>query len=92
VNIRTALAAGEIAWAHSFKLACAKADIDHRLAKPFHPWTNGHAECVKPCAQGRHGPQLSLRENEQRRKHLAAFVGADNFSKRLKACAGLTPF
>src|ERR1043166_5976644 len=27
--------------AHAFEYACALADIDHRLTKPKHPWTNG---------------------------------------------------
>ncbi len=26
------------------ELACARAEIDHRLTKPFHPWTNGRVE------------------------------------------------
>ena len=43
-DIRVALDAGEIVWAHAFELACAKAGIDHRLTKPFHPWTNGQVE------------------------------------------------
>jgi hypothetical protein len=30
--------------------------------------------------------------HDQLRAHLAAFVGAYNFAKRLKALAGLTPF
>ncbi len=30
--------------AHSFELACAQNDIDHRLTKPKHPWTNGQVE------------------------------------------------
>jgi transposase InsO family protein len=25
-------------------LACAQSDIDHRLTKPKHPWTNGQVE------------------------------------------------
>ncbi len=31
-------------WAHAFELACAQADIDHRLTKPKHSWTNGQVE------------------------------------------------
>ncbi len=27
-------------WAHAFEVACARNDIDHRLTKPKHPWTN----------------------------------------------------
>lgn len=30
--------------AHAFELACARNDIDHRLTKPKHPWTNGQVE------------------------------------------------
>jgi hypothetical protein len=29
--------------AHAFEYACAVADIDHRLTKPKHPWTNGQS-------------------------------------------------
>jgi transposase InsO family protein len=28
---------------HSFELACADLDIEHRLTKPRHPWTNGRS-------------------------------------------------
>src|SRR5262249_54428102 len=37
--IKTALERGEIFRAHAFEYACARADIDHRLTKPKHPWT-----------------------------------------------------
>lgn len=40
-EIKLALERGEPLWAHGFELACAQADIDHRLTKPKHPWTNG---------------------------------------------------
>jgi transposase InsO family protein len=42
--IRQAIAAGETFRAHSFESACARNDIDHRLTKPCHPWTNGQVE------------------------------------------------
>ncbi len=29
--------------AHAFEYACALTDIDHRLTKPKHPWTNGQS-------------------------------------------------
>jgi hypothetical protein len=35
------LDAGEPVWAHAFEFVCARNDIDHRLTKPKHPWTNG---------------------------------------------------
>ena len=33
-----------VPWAHAFEYACALNDIDHRLTKPKHPWTNGQVE------------------------------------------------
>src|SRR4051812_34458873 len=32
--------------AHAFELACAQNDVDHRLTKPRHPWTNGQVERI----------------------------------------------
>jgi transposase InsO family protein len=43
-DIKSALDAGEPVWAHAFEYACAQNDIDHRLTKPKHPWTNGQVE------------------------------------------------
>jgi hypothetical protein len=40
-DIKLAIANAERFWAHSFELACAQNDIDHRLTKPKYPWTNG---------------------------------------------------
>lgn len=40
-EIKLAIERGERFWAHGFESACAQADIDHRLTKPKHPWTNG---------------------------------------------------
>ena len=36
--------AQELFRAHAFEYACALTDIDHRLTKPKHPWTNGQVE------------------------------------------------
>jgi transposase InsO family protein len=43
-EIKAAIKAGEPVWAHAFEYACAHCDIDHRLTKPKHPWTNGQVE------------------------------------------------
>jgi len=45
-DIKAAIEAGEIFRAHAFEAACARLDIDHRLTKPRHPWTDG-----KSCAK-----------------------------------------
>lgn len=43
-EIREMLARKEIFRCQSFDLACAQNDIDHRLTKLSHSWTNGQAE------------------------------------------------
>ena len=42
-DIRRLLARNERFLCHSFELACAHLDIEHRLTKPRHPWTNGQS-------------------------------------------------
>jgi transposase InsO family protein len=41
VEIKEMIRLGQPFRAHAFELACAHNDIDHRLTKPKHPWTNG---------------------------------------------------
>ena len=91
-DIRVALDAGETVWAHAFELACARADVDHRLTKPFHPWTNGQVERMNRTIKDATVRAYHYESHEQLRDHLAAFVGAYNFARRLKALGGLTPF
>lgn len=43
-EIKLASSVATQSGAHGFELACAQADIDHRLTKPKHPWTNGQVE------------------------------------------------
>ena len=90
--VRAALAAGEIFRAHAFEFACAKADIDHRLTKPVHPWTKGQVERMNRTFKDATVRSYHYDSHQQLRDHLAAFVGSYNFAKRLKALAGLTPF
>jgi transposase InsO family protein len=91
-DIRVALDAGEIVWAHAFELACAKADIDHRLTKPCHPWTNGQVERMNRTIKDATVRRYHYQTHDELRAHLAAFVAAYNFAKRLKSLGGLTPF
>jgi transposase InsO family protein len=43
-EIKELIARKEPFRAHAFVYTCAHADIDHRLTKPKHPWTNGQVE------------------------------------------------
>jgi transposase InsO family protein len=90
--IKEAMAPGEIFRAHSFEHACAKADIEHRTTKPKHPWTNGQVERMNRTIKDATVKRFYYDEHEQRRQHLADFVAAYNFGRRLKTLKGLTPF
>lgn len=78
--------------AHAFDFACAEHGIEHRLTKPNHPWTNGQVErmnrTIKDATVRRHYYQT----HASLRTHLATFLAAYNFAKRLKRLHGLTPF
>ena len=43
-DIKAMRADGMLFRCHSFEMACADLDIEHRLTKPRHPWTNGQVE------------------------------------------------
>lgn len=91
-NIKSALQSGERFRAHSFELACAQLDINHRLTKPNHPWTNGQVERMNRTIKEATVRTYHYDHHDQLREHLAAFLNAYNFAKRLKTLAGLTPY
>jgi transposase InsO family protein len=78
--------------AHAFEYTCAKADIDHRLTKPKHPWTNGQVERMNRTIKDATVKRFYYETHDQLRSHLADFVIAYNFAKRLKTLKGLTPY
>lgn len=90
--IKEAMAAGEIIWAHAFEYACAKADIEHRTTKPKHPWTNGQVERMNRTIKEATVKRYYYESHDQLRQHLADFVTAYNFGRRLKTLKGLTPY
>src|SRR3546814_2530481 len=78
--------------AHAFELACAKAGIDHRLTKPNHPWTNGQVERMNRTIKEATVRRYYYDSHDRLRAHLADFLAAYNFAKRLQALKGLTPY
>jgi transposase InsO family protein len=77
---------------HIFDRVCDEHGIEHKLTKPYHPWTNGQAErmnrTVKEATiKAFHYPGL-----EAAKAHVLAFVTAYNFGKHLKALRWRTPF
>jgi transposase InsO family protein len=91
-EIKEAIKRGEPFRAHAFELACAKNDIDHRLIKPKHPWTNGQVERMNRTIKEATVQRFYYESHQQLRQHLDDFVKAYNFARRLKTLKGLTPY
>ncbi|MFG1269831.1 IS481 family transposase, partial [Xanthobacter versatilis] len=77
---------------HPFDRACRSHGIEHRLTKPNHPWTNGQVERMNRTLKEATVRRYHYETNRQLQDHLAAFLDAYNFAKRLKTLRGLTPY
>lgn len=91
-ELKQALANGRRIWAHAFELGGALIDIDHRLTKPSHPWTNGQVERMNRTLKEATVRRYYYSTHERLREHLAAFVDTHNYAKQLKTLEGLTPY
>lgn len=80
------------AFHHIFDRVCDENGIDHRLTKPYHPWTNGQVERMNRTIKEATVKQYHYGSHEQLRSHLDDFIGAYNYARRLKTLRGLTPF
>jgi transposase InsO family protein len=87
-----ALAKGEPVWAHAFEYACATLGIEHRTTKPKHPWTNGQVERMNRTIKDATVKRFHYDDHDQLKRHLAEFISAYNFGRRLKTLKGLTPY
>ena len=91
-EIKQMLARKQLFRAHSFELACAQNDVEHRLTKPRHPWTNGQVERMNRTIKEAIVQRFHYTTHDQLRQHLADVVTAYNFGRRLKTLRGLTPY
>jgi transposase InsO family protein len=91
-DIKGMLERGEPFRAPAFEVACARNNIDHRLTKPRHPWTNGQVERMNRTIKEATVKRFYYETHHELRAHLANFVTAYNFAKRLKTLKGLTPY
>jgi transposase InsO family protein len=91
-DIKRAIERGELFRAHAFELACARNDIEHRLTKPNHPWTNGQVERMNRTIKEATVRRYYYESHDRLRAHLATFLDAYNYARRLKTLNGLTPF
>ena len=69
---------------HAFDAACADLDIEHRLTKPMHPWTNGQVERMNRTIKEATVKRYHYDDHAQLERHLGDFIAAQNFGRRLK--------
>jgi hypothetical protein len=76
---------------HIFDRVCLEHGIEHRLTKPYHPWTNGQAERMNREATVR---IFHYEDIDSLKAHVLSFVTTYNFAKQkhLKALKWKTPF
>jgi transposase InsO family protein len=77
---------------HMFDMRCRDNGIEHRLTKPYHPWTNGQVERMNRTIKEATVKRYHYGNHKQLRTHLQNFIDAYNYAKRLKTLKGLTPY
>ncbi|MGV6876748.1 IS481 family transposase [Pseudochelatococcus sp. B33] len=80
------------AFHHIFDRVCNENSIEHRLTKLKHPWTNGQVERMNRTIKEATVKRFHYDDHDQLRRHLADFIDAYNFARRLKTLKGLTPY
>ncbi len=77
---------------HPFDMVCRDAGIEHRLTKPYHPWTNGQAERMNRTVKDATVKAFHYETLDGLIDHATAFVTAYNFAKHLKSLRWRTPY
>jgi transposase InsO family protein len=80
------------AFHHIFDRVCDENGIEHRLTKVKHPWTNGQVERMNRTIKEATVKRFHYDDHAQLRAHLADFINAYNFGRRLKTLKGFTPY
>ena len=89
-----------------FDMICEANGIEHRLTKPNHPWSSEDQKTIRGIVFPRDGQVERMNRtikdatvkryhydsHDQLRTHLADFMAAYNYARRLKTLGGLTPY
>ena len=75
-----------------FDMICEANGIEHRLTKPNHPWTNGQVERMNRTIKEATVKRCHYDSHDQLRTHLADFMAAYNFARRLKTLNAQTTY
>ena len=77
---------------HIFDRVCDENDIEHRLTKIAHSWTNGQVERMNRTIKEATVKRYYYDNHDQLRSHLSDFINAYNYARRLKTLKGLTSY
>ena len=77
---------------HMFDMRCSENGIEHRLTKIKHPWTNGQVERMNRTIKEATVKRYHYDSHRRLKTHLADFINAYNYGRRLKTLKGLTPY
>ena len=77
---------------HIFDRVCLEHGIEHRLTKPYHPWTNRQAERMNRTIKDATVKVYHYDNLQCLKAHVLTFVTAYNFAKHLKALRWRTPY
>ncbi len=79
-------------YTSAFEHVCREHEIDRRLTKVNHPWTNGQVERMNRTIKEATVKRYHYDTHSQLETHLKDFISAYNYARRLKTLQGLTPF
>jgi IS30 family transposase len=77
---------------HIFGRVCEQNGTEHRLTKPYHPWTNGQAERMVRTIKEATVKSFHYTAINEMRRHLRDWLTAYSFAKQLKALSFKTPY
>ena len=77
---------------HPFDAICEKHNIEHRLTKFKHPWTNGQVEVTNRTLKQYTTKAYFYKDLEELKHHMMTFVLYYNHQRKLKSLKYQTPF
>ncbi len=76
---------------HPLDRMCDEHGIEHRLTKPYHPWTNGQVERMNRTVKDATTKAFHYSTADSLRTRVLIFLLAYNFAKHLKVLQWQTP-
>lgn len=81
-----------LSFPHIFGRVCLENGNEHRLTKPYHPWTNGQAERMVRTIKELTVKSFHYASIAELQRHVRDWLIAYNFAKQLKALRFKTPY